>query len=115
MSYSDLKTFEPDMSLYSSGSVPAGSLVRIFDENGSDLNVLGLYVGLIIPDMQGIDVHDLFEDITFIDTRFKETTGFSRSNQFYYTLPGHWHHVILVGDRIVHLNTGFYTVTPAEE
>lgn len=86
-----------------------GHLVKVLDDNGTDLGIVGIYIDMVIPASLGLEAHDLIEDIEHVDARFREKTGRSPS-QFFYTLPEHWHHVILVGERNVHLNAGFYTI-----
>ena len=93
------------------GVIRPGRLVKVFDDNGTDLGVVGIYIELVIPATRGLETHDLLEDIEHIDSRFRARNGGAAPSQFFYTLPEHWHHVVLVGDRPVHLNTGFYTVS----
>jgi hypothetical protein len=91
-----------------------GSLVRVVDDNGHVLDQVCLYVGLSIPADAGLGIEDLMDDIQFVDERFKTTSPTNRSSHFFYTLPSHWHHALFVGDRIVYLNAGFYTVISVE-
>lgn len=71
----------------------------------------GIYIDLIIPGEQGLDVHDLLFDIEYMDSRFRSDAEHRVPSSFFYVIPEHWHFTILVGDRLVHLNTGFYTLT----
>ena len=87
----------------------SGSLVRIINENGSDLGT-GIYLELIIPGEFDIEMHDLLLDIEYVDERFHKGAEHKVPSYFFYAIPEHWHYTILVGDRIVHLNTGFYTL-----
>lgn len=95
-----------------SSELETGDLVRIIDDNGSEIATLGIYVCREIPAESDIGVAELIDDMQFIDHRFTST---KRSSQFFYAIPEHWHHVLLVGDRILRLNSGFYTVTKSEE
>lgn len=105
-----MTTMKMSSHLSESGAIQPGSLVKVFDDNGTDLDIVGIYIELVIPANQGLETHDLLEDIEHIDSRFRAKSGGAAPSQFFYTLPEHWHHVVLVGDRLVHLNTGFYTV-----
>lgn len=92
-----------------------GALVYIVDDNGDMLNDVCLYLQLSIPGQLGLGVQDLVEDVQFIDERFRSNSAISRSSHFFYTLPEHWHHALLVGGRIVHLNAGFYSVVVVDD
>lgn len=94
--------------------VPPGRLVRVLDDNGTDLGFVGIYIDLIIPATRDIATHELLSDIEHIDARFQPRGQGSLQSQFFYALPEHWHHVILAGERPVHLNAGFYTVVELE-
>lgn len=99
-----------------SSELETGDLVRIIDDNGSEIATLGIYVCREIPAESDIGVAELIDDMQFIDRRFSaESSSTKRSSQFFYAIPEHWHHVLLVGDRILRLNSGFYTVTKSEE
>ena len=87
----------------------SGSLVRILNENGDDMGT-GIYIDLLIPGDNGLDVHDLLFDIEYMDSRFREGAEHRVPSSFFYAIPEHWHFTLLVGDRLVHLNTSFYTL-----
>ena len=90
--------------------VESGYLVKVLDDNGTDLDIVGIYIDMVIPAQLGLEAHDLIGDIEYVDSRFREKNKRRLPSQLFYTLPDHWHHVILVGERNVHLNTGFYTI-----
>jgi len=97
-------------------NLETGDLVGIVDDNGCELDTLGIYIGLVIPAEIDLDVSDIIDDLQFIDRRFRtDSASPKRGSQLFYAVPEHWHHVLLVGDRILHLNAGFYTVTKREE
>ena len=106
-----MKTSSPHSELY---RIQPGCLVRVLDDNGTDMGFVGIYIDLVIPASLGLATHDLLSDIEHIDARFQERGNGSLPSQFFYTLPEHWHHVILAGERPVHLNAGFYTIVELE-
>lgn len=93
----------------------SGDLVGIVDDNGCELDTLGIYMGQIIPADIDIGVSDIIDDLQFVDQRFSGTGSTKRHGQFFYAVPEHWHYVLLVGDRILYLNTNFYSVTKRVE
>ena len=88
----------------------SGSLVHIINENGDDMGT-GIYLELMIPGEFDLDMYDLLLDIEYVDSRFRKEANHKVPSYFFYAIPEHWHYVLLVGDRVVHLNTGFYTLT----
>lgn len=94
--------------------IEPGMLVRIIDDNGSEFAAPAIYLGMIIPGEHDLGVSDLIGDLEYIDLRFS-THKSAAFNQFFYAIPEHWHYILLVGGRVLHLNAGFYTLVQWHE
>lgn len=81
-----------------------GDLVRILDEH-SNLLAVGLYLGRVVPEHEGITYEELQEDLY----EFRKE---QRTSPFFYSVPMAWHHRVIVGGRVTHLNTSFFTLLP---
>lgn len=92
----------------------SGSLVRVVNENGDDMGT-GIYVDLMIPGENDLDMYDLLNDIEYVDERFRKGAEHKVPSYFFYAIPEHWHYTLLIGDRIVHLNTGYYTLVELDQ
>jgi hypothetical protein len=80
-----------------------GGLVQVLNEFGT-LSLPAIYLGTVRPGYVGIWEDDLLWELEHLDDDLAPSRSLVE--------PLHWHHVLLVKGRLVHLNTTQYTLLP---
>lgn len=83
-----------------------GDLVQVLNEFGT-LSLPAIYLGTVRPGCVGLWEDDLLWELEHLDDDLAPSRSLIE--------PLHWHHVLLVKGRLIHLNTSQYTLLPLPE